>query len=852
MSHGLENGYDFGSLSIADLLAARDQYHFHLMNKANVVGTAIGRYLIRDKEEWQQAHGHPKPLTTARTLDTAHVRDYSWPCVLVFVSEWVPETRFRAGSKKTPPSKIVPNILYMPDGRAVPVCVVEVKPDTSDDSRLPLRRTLPQHTFGGGLPINVSVQQQDHVATAGCLVSDGSLTYALTARHVCGDPGTELSATLRDGRHPIGKSSHKQVTRVPFNKVYPAFPARQSYLNLDVGLVELSDASDWTCNIYGLAPIKAVYDIYEQNLSFDLLEKPAVAVGAASGTLCGRVKALFYRYRSIGGYDYISDFMIAPEPGWPNSHHGDSGAIWHIDLSEVAHDRARRSGPVRTPPPPLKTPLTQRDLRPFAIQWGGLTFDTAGSDGGRSNFALASSLSNVCKLLDVELVTERNIGASGYWGRVGHFSIARMAIDLVGDAKLSKLLTANADSISFDLDTIKKTSFDKSVGTSLAKGEFAHLADVPDDVWKHWPEGHKGGRKGGRDDRPGVHGSDGPEHPNHYADIDIEFQNKMFRKLCLETPATFLTLSAWQAFYAEINRRIKQAGGQQKKETNEGILPFRVWQFFNELVAFADKGDTTSFVAAAGALAHYVGDACQPLHGSQFGQSDESRPTTTGAVNPKTHKPLKFGDGAHSAYETKMLDHMAPDLFANIDQLLPGKHGLTLVKDGRGAALDIVKLMDDVAGVLDPMEILEAFEQAGGGTRNDQVEKIYNTKKIGERTAKVMVLGVRHLAMIWEAAWTAGGGPKIAQAKLTEIKQPLLRACYERTSFVPSLTIKTLGKKLPEAVGTTPVSNGDDDATDTPAPKKKKAKKAAPAKKAAKKKAAKKKTAKKKKAAKKA
>jgi hypothetical protein len=32
--------FDFTSLSLKDLVKARDLYHFHLMNKANVVGTA--------------------------------------------------------------------------------------------------------------------------------------------------------------------------------------------------------------------------------------------------------------------------------------------------------------------------------------------------------------------------------------------------------------------------------------------------------------------------------------------------------------------------------------------------------------------------------------------------------------------------------------------------------------------------------------------------------------------------------------------------------------------------------------------------------------------------------------------
>ena len=39
--------FDFSSLSLKDLIEARDLYHFHLIGKANVVGTAIGLYLVR-------------------------------------------------------------------------------------------------------------------------------------------------------------------------------------------------------------------------------------------------------------------------------------------------------------------------------------------------------------------------------------------------------------------------------------------------------------------------------------------------------------------------------------------------------------------------------------------------------------------------------------------------------------------------------------------------------------------------------------------------------------------------------------------------------------------------------------
>ena len=119
----------YDSLSLSDLVAARDLYHFHLMNHANVVATALGRYRIRVDDSWPtqdsvgRVHG-----TGARTLQNSEVRPYSWPCVLVFVKEWVDEAKFFAGGGYDP-DDFVPKTLYMPDGRKVPVCVIQAPRD---------------------------------------------------------------------------------------------------------------------------------------------------------------------------------------------------------------------------------------------------------------------------------------------------------------------------------------------------------------------------------------------------------------------------------------------------------------------------------------------------------------------------------------------------------------------------------------------------------------------------------------------------------------------------------------------------------------------------------------------------
>ena len=121
--------HDFSSLSIKDLLDAREAYHVHLAHLDAVYATAIGRYLIRKKDRnAKDPKHHSKPETLGpRTLFNSVVKEWSWPCVLVFVKRWFK----RSDIHKTPSlaSELVPAFLYLSDGRVVPTCVVEVDPE---------------------------------------------------------------------------------------------------------------------------------------------------------------------------------------------------------------------------------------------------------------------------------------------------------------------------------------------------------------------------------------------------------------------------------------------------------------------------------------------------------------------------------------------------------------------------------------------------------------------------------------------------------------------------------------------------------------------------------------------------
>src|SRR3954466_5209513 len=109
---------DYASLSIKDLLDAREAYHVYLSSLDNVLATAIGRYYIHEKD-WYATHPpdvrRPEGvgrITTAKTLLNSIIRPWSWPAVIVFVKQWE--------SVEALGPNAVPRTLYLPDGRVVP------------------------------------------------------------------------------------------------------------------------------------------------------------------------------------------------------------------------------------------------------------------------------------------------------------------------------------------------------------------------------------------------------------------------------------------------------------------------------------------------------------------------------------------------------------------------------------------------------------------------------------------------------------------------------------------------------------------------------------------------------------
>src|SRR6185503_1129071 len=74
---------NYSTLTLRDLLEARHHYHVHLAHLPNVVGTAVGRYLIREGDWFAKHPPNTKPKgrkpTGPRTLFNSVVTAWSWP-----------------------------------------------------------------------------------------------------------------------------------------------------------------------------------------------------------------------------------------------------------------------------------------------------------------------------------------------------------------------------------------------------------------------------------------------------------------------------------------------------------------------------------------------------------------------------------------------------------------------------------------------------------------------------------------------------------------------------------------------------------------------------------------------------
>jgi len=766
---------DFSSLSIRDLLDAREAYHVYLSSLQNVIATGIGRYRINQKD-WYADNPPSKPrprdfprIDAARTLENSVVRAWSWPCVLVFVNEWE-EVPGRLLDQAVPPR------LYLPDGRIVPTCVVLSKPPEAEPPASLV--TYVSDLLGGGYTCVRDVQGTLRRGTIGCLVQREGTFYALTNRHVAGPDEGVIEAVIRGQRRRIGTADPRAANRVTMHELFPRWPGERTLVNVDAGLIRVDDIEEWTSQIFGIGEVGELFNATPETLTLDIIGCPVRAFGGVSGVLEGEIQALFFRYKSVGGYDYVSDVLIGrrgpretardsrkPKQASTETQAGDSGTIWFYDppLAPPSEDTREEDGlcvSVRA-----ERGERARRLRPIAMQWGA---HRVAAEGGSHAYALATFASTVCRVLDVEIVRGYAIGYDEYWGKIGHFSIGWKACDVISnhfDGKLKQIMTQNQRSIGFDDETLSKGS-----GFRLGRGGFVPLADVPDYVWVFG--------------RPN-------EGPQHFADVDVLRIDGTLALIdaCLADPRK-ISAAEWKSYFDGF-----EAAGCGP---DEGVLPFRVWQLWDAMIDAARDHDGLRFVTAAGVLAHYVGDASQPLHGSYLHHGRLPTKTVNGRKYPVRHESAEYKvyhdtreAQIHSVYESVMLEIDPAAALAGVDAILAKKGGPKPdLGSGWQAARALVDLMGLVRKRLPATEIIDADQPEVGPKA--RARRLWETKKIREGTIASLAESSFLLARMWASAWVIGGGDEMPQAQIRVFTEDELEDFYRRKDTLAAMSLSEM------------------------------------------------------------
>jgi hypothetical protein len=741
---------NFSSLSIRDLLDARDAYHVHLAHFETVVGTAVGRYLIRRGEDRDWEEGRTDQKYGPRTLANSVVRPWSWPCVLVFVRDWVEES-------KLPPSEVIPRTLYLSDGRAVPTCVVHA---AIDEKPMPPLRELsfPSDLIGGGYSVLTDSQGSENAGSIGCMVTNGDLTFALTNRHVTGDAGRVVYSIIRGKKVPIGVSDAVQQRHLKFAEVYPGWPGERVFATIDAGLIRVDDVSQWTAQVFGVGELGDVADLNIDTISLDLIGCPVKAFGSVSGTLEGKVKALFYRYRSVGGFDYVSDVLIGPRrEGAPlATRPGDSGTLWVFDPPTDQKEWEEKQFQVEK----IDRGALARRYRPLALQWGGTR--VLGEQKEKSaQFALATFVSSICRVLNVDVIRSWNTGHPEYWGKIAHFKIGAKACDLIPQTSpLSELMHNNLTNIGYDDDDLGKGKNFK-----VDREDFVPMADVPDYVFVTASKFVAARRN---------------EPPQHFADMDVAGSSAFPGKTLLDLVKKRENISAdvWQRFYE---------GFPPDKSPEPGAVPFRVWQLYRAMVDAIKRGDADEFIGTAGVLAHYVGDSCQPLHISILNHGRGPFRTEKEAF-AKYKKSPEYK--VHSIYEEGMFEREPAAMLTAIDDAIGtraakpiGGNGRVKTRAGYEAAVATVALMERTIATLAPKDIIDGDDPSKGP--KERAEILFQS--FSDQTAQCIADGCLTLASLWYTAWQEGDGDS-NMSDLGPRNRDDLKNLYKSPKFVPALT----------------------------------------------------------------
>jgi hypothetical protein len=227
----------------------------------------------------------------------------------------------------------------------------------------------------------------------------------------------------------------------------------------------------------------------------------------------------------------------------------------------------------------------------------------------------------------------------------------------------------------------------------------------------------------------------------------------------------------------------------------EGALPFRVWQLWDLMVDALKAKGVKSFVATAGVLAHYVGDASQPLHSSYLHHGPIPMLDRPGGKFPvrrgtaeyeefKKQRPAKI----HAVYEQMMMEVDTLDALESVDALLDSAHVTsTGIDNGWEAARATFDVMSDALARLPPETLIGLDDPTL--TQPERARRFWASAKVRSETIRSLAASTVLLARLWASAWRVGKGKNLPAAKLNVFSEPELQALYKTKGFAPALTL---------------------------------------------------------------
>ena len=272
---------------------------------------------------------------------------------------------------------------------------------------------------------------------------------------------------------------------------------------------------------------------------------------------------------------------------------------------------------------------------------------------------------------------------------------------------------------------------------------------------------------------PGYITRPGRPRTQHFADVDIVDINggpSMLQR-CVDDPAN-IAASKWKAYF--------DGFAEQGVGPEEGALPFRVWQIWDAMVAYLKQGDVLRFVAAAGVMAHYVGDASQPLHCSFMHHGIPPMQEVNGRSYPVPRDSAEFQAfkdtreaKIHGIYEEQMLEVDTASALAAVDDELTTRRPVRVDRTGHGAAKAVIALMSESQARLAPQTIFDADDPSLGPKA--RAEALWNDRDIQKATIRSLADSVRVLAALWTSAWAEGGGNNVANSKIRTYEEDELK-----------------------------------------------------------------------------